>query len=135
MVAGMSTATATAAHPLSALLHRPPPAAAVPAAPPPRIIVTGTLLEDAVSCTEPATARAAFSVTISQGSGHPAIIATRWCGDGPEAAFHAADRAAALRRGDVVSAHGDGLHMRYRHGTLVLVLGHVRDIELEEGAA
>ena len=68
-------------------------------------------------------------MTISQGAGHPAIVATRWVGDGPEAAFHAAERARELRRGDVVTAHGDGLHMRYRHGTLVLVLGHVRDIE------
>lgn len=127
----MSSTAAAAAHPLSALLRRPPPPAAVRAAPEPRIVVTGTLLDDAVTCAEPATGRAAFSVTISQGAGHPAIIATRWVGDGPEAAFHAAGRAAELRRGDVVTAHGDGLHMRYRQGTLVLVLGHVRDIEAD----
>ena len=130
----MSTATATATlpQPPSALLRRPPPrtdAPAVRAAPEPRVVVTGALLEDAITCTEPATGRAAFSVTIGQGAGHPAIVATRWVGDGPEAAFHAAERARELRRGDIVSAHGDGLHMRYRQHTLVLVLGHVRDVE------
>lgn len=128
----MSTAAASAAP--SALLRRPPPAVAArgePGAVPARVVVTGRLLEHATAATEPATGRAAFSVTISQGAGHPAIIATRWVGDGPEAAFHAAGRAAELRRGDVVTAHGDGLHMRYRQGTLVLVLGHVRDIEAD----
>lgn len=116
----------------STLLRRPSPAAPVRAAPEPTIVVTGALLEPAVSSTEPATGRAAVSVTIGQGNGHPVIVATLWLGDGPEAAQHASARAAELRDGDVVSAHGHGLHMRYRHGTMALVLGHVRHIDLQQ---
>ena len=122
----------------STLLRRPPPPAAASAgrgAVPPRIVVTGALLEDAASHTEPATGRAAFTIVLEQAGGGPAIWATRWVGDGPEAAWHAAERARGLRRGDIVSAHGDGLRMRYRRSELTLELAHVRDIELEEPAA
>jgi len=127
--------TATTATTPSALLRRPPPPTARRTAPEPRIVVTGELLEDAYSCGEPATGRAGFVVTIAQRAGQPPIVATRWVGDGPDAAQYANARARALRTGDVVSAHGGGLHLRFRHDAPALVLDHVRDIELEEAAA
>lgn len=118
----------------STLLRRPAPAAIVPCAParPMRVRLTGVLLEDAVTSTEPATGRAAFTVTLAQGAGEPVVVATQWTGDGPEAAFHAAERAQALRAGDTVTVHGDGLRIRYRHGTLAYFVGRVRDMELEQ---
>ena len=33
--------------------------------------------------------------------------------------------------GDVVTVHGDGLRMRYRHDALALIVAHVRDVELQ----
>lgn len=118
----------------STLIRRPAPAAIAPCAPaqPMRVVLTGALLEDAVASTEPATGRAAFTVTLAQGAGEPVVVATRWVGDGPEAAFHATDRAQALRAGDIVTVHGDGLRIRYRHGALAYCVGMVRDIELEQ---
>lgn len=115
----------------STLLRRPAPATIVPCAParPMRVRLTGVLLEDAVTSTEPATGRAAFTVTLAQGAGEPVVIATQWVGDGPEAAFHAAVCAQTLRAGDVVTVCGDGLRMRYRHGALALVVAIVRNVE------
>lgn len=69
-------------------------------------------------------------MTIAQKAGNPAIVATRWVGDGPDAAIYASRRASNLRAGDVVTIHGDGLRMRYSHGTLLLALAFVRDVEL-----
>lgn len=129
----MSTAaTATAGAAPSALLRRPPPAVAVrgePGAVPPRIVVTGRLLEHATAATEPATGRAAFSVVIGQPGGAPPILATRWSGDGPDAAAHARDRAAALPRGTLVTISGDGMSLRYRDGALAIVIAGVRDVQ------
>lgn len=118
----------------STLIRRPEPAAAVPVtqATPVSAKLTGPLLEDAVVSTQPATGLAAFSVTLAQGPGEPVVVATKWVGDGPDAAVHAAERASAMRAGDIVTVHGDGLRMRYRHGTLAIVVGIVRDIELEQ---
>lgn len=112
-------------------LRRPSVAPARPPVPAPRIAITGTLAEDAYSTTEPATGRAAFTVVVAQPDGAPAIVATRWVGDGPDAAIYASRRAGELRAGDVVTVHGDGLRLRYRHDVLSLVVGLVRDIELE----
>lgn len=125
----MSSAVATAP---STLLRRPEPRAPRAATPDPRITITGTLRDDAHASTEPATGRAAFHVVIAQGGDAPDIVATRWVGDGPDAAMYAHDRAAGLCAGDIVTVHGDGLRLRYRHGTLVLELIAVRDIELEQ---
>lgn len=121
----------------STLIRRRDPAGAVPCSPvaPMRVTLTGALLEDAVSSTEPATGRAAFSVVLGQGPGQPVVVATRWVGDGPDAAVHASRRACELRAGDIVTVHGDGLRMRYRHGALVIAVGLVRDIELERPRA
>jgi hypothetical protein len=121
----------------STLIRRPTPAAVTPCAPaqPMRVVLTGPLLEDAFSGTEPATGRASFSVTLAQGAGEPVVVATRWVGDGPDAAFYAAERAQALRAGDIVTVHGDGLRIRYRHGTLAYFVGSVRDIEIEQRSA
>lgn len=125
-----TAATATRPSP-SALLRRPAPAAAcAPAPEPARVAVTGTLLEDAYSSTEPATGRAAFTAVLSQGLGCPDIVATRWVGEGLDAQTHARERAAALRAGDVVQAHGGALRLRYRDGAMALQLTTVRDVEL-----
>lgn len=119
----MSTAPST-------LLRRPSAAAAVAPPPEPALVITGVLLEDAHSATEPATGRAAFTVVLAQPRGAPPIVATRWVGDGPEAAQYAYERAQALCAGDTVTVHGDGLRARYRHDTLSYVVAFVRDIEL-----
>ena len=128
----MNTATQTKPQTApSGRLRRPAAAPVKAAAPAPRIVVTGPLAEDAYSATEPATGRAAFTVVVAQPDGAPAIVATRWVGDGPDAAIFASRRAGELRAGDVVTVHGDGLRLRYRHDVLTLVVGMVRDIELE----
>lgn len=100
------------------------------ATPDPHVTITGTLLEDALTRIEPATGRAAYSVTLAQAAGRPDVIATCWVGDGPEAAAHAEERARNLRAGDVVTAHGDGLAMRYTHGVLAIALVVTRSVEL-----
>lgn len=117
----------------STLLRRPPQSAAhAPrtATPDPRVTITGTLLGDGHTRIEPATGRAAFSVVIAQAAGRPDVIATCWVGDGPDAAAHADDRARGLRAGDIVTVHGDGLAMRYVHGTLAVALVFTRSVEL-----
>lgn len=117
----------------STLLRRPTPGtprATRTAAADPHVTITGTLLEDAHTRTEPATGRAAFAVTIAQSGGRPDVLAIRWVGDGYEAAAHAEERARALRAGDVVTVHGDGLAMRYAHGALAITIVVTRDIEL-----
>lgn len=113
-----------------AMPHRDAPPA--PRAEPrdPSLVITGTLAEDAYSATEPATGRASFTVRLAQSHDRPEIIATRWVGDGHEARMHAHDRATALRAGDTVTVHGDGLVMRYRHGAMTLQVELVRDVEL-----
>lgn len=114
----------------SALLRRPPPAPiAAEGWRPAQVRITGRLLEHAVASTEPATGRAAFTVVISQGAGEPDLVATRWVGDGPEAASFAHERAAALRAGDIVEVQGEGLRMRHRHGTLALHVCTTFDVE------
>lgn len=128
----MTTATApsTATAAPSALL-RPGAPAALPLAPPHELHVTivGELLEHAHVAVEPATGRAALSVTLGQGQGMPAVLATLWLGDGPEAMQLAHDRARTLLRGDVVTVHGDTLRMRYHHDALAISVAHVRRIE------
>lgn len=117
----------------STLLRRPAPGTPRPpraAAPDPHVTITGTLLEDAHTRIEPATGRAAYAITIAQAGGRPDVIATCWCGDGYDAALHADERARGLRAGDVVTAHGDGLAMRYTHGVLAITLVVTRDVEL-----
>lgn len=117
----------------STLLRRTAPGAArAPrtATADPHVTITGTLLEDAHTRIEPATGRAAFSVVIAQAAGRPDVIATCWVGDGPDAAAHADDRARGLRAGDIVTVHGDGLAMRYVHGTLTVALVFTRSVEL-----
>ena len=116
----------------SALLRRPTPADACAPARPMRVRITGVLAEDAHACTEPATGRAAFAVLISQGAGDPDILATRWVGDGPDAAIYARDRAAALHAGDTVEVHGEGLRMRYHRGALAAHVCTTFDVELVE---
>jgi hypothetical protein len=120
--------------PPSALLRRPAPAAQHAPAQPLRVRFAGQLLEDAHSATEPATGRAAFCVVIGQGSGNPDIIATRWVGDGPDAAIYARDRATELSAGAMVEVHGEGLRMRYHHGALAVSVCNVLDIERIDGA-
>lgn len=130
----MNTATQSMPKPApSERLRRPSVAPARPPVPvpAPRIAITGTLAEDAYSATEPATGRAAFTVVVAQPGGAPSIAATRWVGDGPDAASFASRRAGELRAGDVVTVHGDSLRLRYRNDLLTLVVGMVRDIELE----
>ena len=124
-----SQPTATAAP--SARLSRPAPPVPRTEACDPRLVITGTLAEDAYSATEPATGRASFTVRLAQSHDRPEIVATRWCGDGHDARMHAHDRATALRAGDTVIVHGDGLVMRYRHGAMTLEVVLVRDVELE----
>lgn len=117
----------------STLLRRPAPGtprAPRTATPDPHVTITGTLLEDAHTRIEPATGRAAYAITISQAGGRPDVVATRWVGDGPDAAAHADKRARGLRAGDIVTAHGDGLAMRYTHGVLAIILVVTRDVEL-----
>lgn len=131
----MSAATASIPTP-SAMLRRPAPAAACAPAPEPiSTRIRGTLLDDAYSSTEPATGRAAFTVVLSQGLGAPDIVATRWVGEGPEAALHARDRAAGLRAGDTVEVHGGALRLRYRDSAMALQLCAVRDVELVRPSA
>lgn len=113
----------------SALLRRPPTAPAAAPARPTRVRITGPLAEDAYGALEPATGRAAFTVVISQGAGEPDLVATRWVGDGPEAASFAHERAAALRAGDIVEVQGEGLRMRQRHGVLALHVCTTFDVE------
>lgn len=125
---------ATAAAAPSARLSRPAPPAPRTEPRDPRLVITGMLAEDAYSATEPATGRASFSVRLAQSHDRPEIVATRWCGDGHEARMHAHDRATALRAGDTVIVHGDGLVMRYRHGAMTLEVVLVRDVELEKSA-
>lgn len=128
----MNTATQSKPNPApSERLRRPSAAPARPPVPAPRIAITGTLAEDAYSTTEPATGRAAVTVVVAQPGGAPSIAATRWVGDGPDAAIFASRRAGELRAGDVVTVHGDSLRLRYRNDVLTLVVGMVRDIELE----
>lgn len=128
-----SQPTAATAAP-SARLRRPAPPVPRAEACDPRLVITGMLAEDAYSATEPATGRASFSVRLAQSHDRPEIVATRWCGDGHEARMHAHDRATALRAGDTVIVHGDGLVMRYRHGAMTLQVALVRDVELERSA-
>jgi hypothetical protein len=113
----------------SSLLRRPAPAVGIAPARPLRVRFAGQLLEDAHAVTEPATGRAAFCIVIGQGAGNPAIFATRWVGDGPDAAIYARERAADLRAGDLVEVHGEGLLMRYHHGALAMRVCHTLDIE------
>ena len=113
----------------SALLRRPSPAVGIAPARPLRVRFAGQLLEDAHAVTEPATGRAAFCIVIGQGAGNPDIIATRWVGDGPDAAIYARDRAAELSVGAMVEVHGEGLRMRYHHGALAVSVCNVLDIE------
>lgn len=127
-----SQPTATAAP--SAMLRRAAPIEPCAEARDPSLVITGTLAEDAYSATEPATGRASFTVRLAQSHDRPEIIATRWVGDGHEARMHAHDRATALRAGDTVTVHGDGLVMRYRHGAMTLQVVLVRDVELEKSA-
>lgn len=114
----------------SALLRRPQPPAATAPARPLRLRLTGTLLEDAYASVEPATGRAAFTVVLRQGAGDPVVIATRWVGDGPEAAFFASERAAQLRAGDTVQVHGEGMRMRYHHGAMAVSVAHTFSVEI-----
>lgn len=114
----------------STLIRRPEPPPPRAATPEPRITITGTLLEDAYASTEAATGRVAIAITIAQAAGRPAIIATQWCGDGPDNALHAHERARGLRAGDIVTVHADGICNRYVRGDLVLSLIGARGIEL-----
>lgn len=126
----MMTIAATATAPPSARLRRKP--ALPPAWPhdvPTRVRITGLLLEDAHAVTEPATGRAAYSVVVSGRQG-PDIIATRWVGDGPEAALAARTIAEALRCGDLVDVEGDGLHLRQHRGVLAVHIGTATRIDL-----
>lgn len=128
-IVGDTAAPATAP---SARLRRPPPPAPVAAAAARRdlrVTLVGELAEPAHACTEPATERAAISVTLAQGEGRPQVLATLWLGDGAEAMHYAHERAAALPRGALVIVTGDALRMRYHHGALTLIVGHVRRVE------
>ena len=115
----------------SALLRRP--ARGVPAMSPPldpSVTLVGELAEDAHTCAEPATGRAGVTVMLAQRQGRPPVLATMWLqGDGHEAAWHALERAAALRRGQLVEARGSELNMRWHRGALAIVLGTVRHLE------
>ena len=127
-----TTITAPAAP--SALLRRPPPTL-TPAAPPAplRVVIAGQLLEHAHAGAEPATGRAAVSVTLAQGSGLPKVLATLWlAGDGRDAMQLAHERARGLLQGDVVEVHGYDLRMRYHHGALAILVGTVTRLQLVE---
>lgn len=131
----MSGAATTQPTP-SARLHRPAPAAPVQTRLAKALLVTltGELLADAQVRIEPCTQRAALSVYLAQhGSNELAVRATMWLeGDGPEAAFEATTRAAALRTGRHVLVKGEGLRMRWEHGDAIIAVGHTVVVELLE---
>lgn len=132
-MSGAATTTTTAP---SARLHRPPPAAQVHTRLARALLVTltGELLADAQVRIEPCTQRAAISVYLAQhGSSELAVRATLWfLGEGPEAAFEATTRAAALRTGRHVLVKGEGLRMRWEHGDAIIAVGHTVVVELLE---
>lgn len=127
----MSATLATAP---STLLRRPAPAPAMAPAKPMRVHIVGTLLEDAHAATEPATGLVAVTVVVSGGVG-PDLVATRWIGDGPEAAICARAIADNLRAGDIVVVKGEGLRMRQRHGGLALHVCTTTHLDLHAEAA
>lgn len=131
----MSSAAMTHVAP-STLLRRPPPADPVQTRLARALLVTltGELLADAQVRIEPCTQRAAISVYLAQhGSNELAVRATLWfAGEGPEAAFEATTRAAALRTGRHVLVKGEGLRMRWEHGDAIIAVGHTVVVELLE---